>query len=285
MKVLITGGKGQLGRAFAALAGDRDYHGCQFFTYDVEEMDILNAEETFHKISSLKPDAVVHAAAYTQVDRAEADEETAFRLNVTGTQNVAAACLENNIKMVYISTDYVFDGQKNRPYTEFDKANPLSVYGRTKFWGEKIAARINPRLFIVRTAWLYGDGANFVKTMLRLSKERDSIRVVNDQTGTPTYAKDLAQNIMRLTDTRHFGTYHMTNNGHCTWYEFAKEIFSVSGIKISVEPITTEEYPVAATRPKYAVLENHMLKMTIGDTFRDWKDALATYLLENPSQN
>ena len=285
MKILITGGKGQLGRAFAALADNSDYYGCQFFAYDVEEMDVLNAAQVLNTISSLKPNAVIHAAAYTQVDRAETDEDAAFRLNVIGTQNVAAACLENNIKMVYVSTDYVFDGQKNRPYTEFDKTNPLSVYGRTKLWGEKIAAQITPRLFIARTAWLYGDGANFVKTMVRLSKERDCIRVVNDQAGAPTYAKDLAQNIMKLIDTHHYGTYHMTNSGSCTWYEFAKEIFSLSGISTNLQPITTAEYPTAAVRPKNSVLENYMLKMISGAAFRDWREALATYLSESSSQN
>jgi dTDP-4-dehydrorhamnose reductase len=285
VKVLVTGGKGQLGRAFLSLAKSGEYRGCEFVIYDVEEMDILNAPLVMETISALKADAVVHAAAYTQVDKAEEDKEAAFRLNVTGTQNIAAACLENQIKMVYVSTDYVFDGQKNRPYTEFDATNPLSVYGRTKLLGENIAARINPRLFIARTAWLYGDGANFVKTMLRLAKERDSLSVVNDQTGSPTFARDLAQGIMRLIDTAHYGTYHMTNNGSCTWYEFSREIFSLSGAQVTVRPITTAEYPTAAVRPKCAVLENYMLKMTIGDNFRDWRSALTDYLSANPEKN
>jgi dTDP-4-dehydrorhamnose reductase len=285
LKILVTGGKGQLGRAFSALAKDKLYQGCQFWLYDLEEMDILNAPQVMAAVAGLKADVVVHAAAYTQVDKAETDADAAFRLNVTGTQNVAVACLENNAKMVYVSTDYVFDGQKKRPYTEFDATNPLSVYGRTKLLGENIAARINPRLFIARTAWLYGDGANFVQTMLRLAQERDVLSVVNDQTGTPTFTHDLARGIMELVSTSRYGTYHLTNNGSCTWYEFAREIFALRGVKTTLRPITTAEYPTAALRPPCAVLENYMLQMTIGDKFRDWRLALAEYLSANPARN
>ncbi|HWR39058.1 MAG TPA: dTDP-4-dehydrorhamnose reductase [Patescibacteria group bacterium] len=275
MKVLVTGGKGQLGRAFAQIGAEYRH---QWEYYDIEEMDITRAKDVFAAVEQLKPDAVIHGAAYTQVDKAETDIDGAYRVNVIGTQNIAAACLKFNVKMVYVSTDYVFDGMKQQPYTEFDPVNPLSVYGKTKLEGERLAARICPRLFIARTAWLYGEGNNFVKTMLRLAGEREYLTVVSDQTGTPTYAVDLARGILSILETEAYGTYHMTNQGQSTWYDFAREIFRQTGISKEVRPLRTEEYPVPAKRPQHSILRNYMLELTVGDSFRPWEEALSEYI-------
>lgn len=275
MKILVTGGKGQLGRAVSQ-TGSASGH--EIIALSSSIMDVTRYGDVIKALDEFQPQAVVHAAAYTNVDKAESDYDGAFRTNVVGTQNVAAACLNRNIKMVYVSTDYVFDGTATKPYLENDPVNPQSVYGRTKLIGEQLAARICPRLFTVRTAWLYGEGSNFVRTMLKMAEDRKPLRVVNDQTGSPTYTVDLAQSILRLLSTEGYGTYHMTNNGACTWYEFAKKIFFITNTDVEVIPVTTEEFVRPARRPKYSVLRNYMMEMTIGDSFRNWDEALQDYL-------
>lgn len=275
MKVLITGGNGQLGRAFAALA---DTPAFRFFPFNSQELDVTNPQQLEDRINNIRPDAVVHAGAYTAVDQAETDVDRAFRVNVVGTRNVAAACLKYSSKMVYISSDYIFDGAQNEPYTEFDRPNPLNVYGRTKLEGEMIAARICPRLFIVRSSWLYGDGRNFVRTILKLAQEQVPLNIVNDQTGTPTYALDLAGGILSLVGSDQFGTYHMSNGGQCTWYEFAAAILQLAGAKAEIKPVSTAESSRPALRPRYSTLRNYMLELTGGDHFRPWEAALSDYL-------
>lgn len=276
MKIVVTGGNGQLGRAFQTLAAaDIDIQ-----AVDLDVLDVTNQAQVLQYIEAQKPAVVVHGAAMTQVDAAEGIPDKAYRINAVGTQNIAAACLRYGCKMVYVSTDYVFAGDQTEAYTEFMPTKPLNVYGKSKLAGEELARSICPRLFIARTAWLYGDGNNFVRTMLRLGEERKNLQVVNDQTGSPTYAKDLAQAIVALAATEHYGTYHMTNNGSCTWYEFAKEIFRQAALPVTVEAVTTEAFPREAKRPPHSVLRNYMLELTIGDPFRSWQDALADYLAD-----
>ncbi len=275
MRIIVTGGAGQLGRAFAALAGS--FAG-QLIILGSTALDVTNPGQIESLFGQFRPDAVVHAGAYTAVDAAEKAPDQAFRINVIGTRNIAAACLNHGSKMVYISSDYVFDGRQSRPYTEFDRPNPLNVYGSSKWEGELIAARICPRLFIVRTSWLYGEGRNFVRTIVKLAQARDTLTVVNDQTGTPTYAADVAAGIMSIIATDSYGTYHMANTGCCTWCEFAGEIIRLAGLTATVQPITTAQFAAAALRPRYSALRNYMLEMSGGHTFRAWQEALADYL-------
>lgn len=275
MKIIVTGGYGQLGRAFSAL---KDSSAGQMMILGSREMDVTNSCQVNSYFAQIRPEVVIHAGAYTAVDAAETAPDQVFKINVIGTRNIAAACLNYDSKMVYLSSDYVFDGEQGRPYTEFDHPHPLNVYGSSKWEGELIAARICPKLFIVRTSWLYGEGRNFVQTILKLAKEREYLTVINDQTGTPTYAADLAQGILSLIRTDGFGTYHMSNSGYCTWYDFAKEIVRITGLPTAVQPITTGEFAAVALRPKYSVLRNYMLELSGGDYFRCWQDALADYI-------
>ncbi|BBB91622.1 MAG TPA: dTDP-4-dehydrorhamnose reductase [Methylomusa anaerophila] len=276
MKILVTGAKGQLGQEISRQM-DADQ---QLILTDIDNLDITNQDKVRSVFQEVKPQAVIHCAAYTNVDGAEQDFDGAYKVNVIGSQNLASQCLEHHARMVYISTDYVFDGQGTRPYREFDPTNPLSVYGKTKLYGENIIREILGRHYIVRTSWLYGDGHNFVRTMLRLAKEKKQLRVVSDQIGSPTNSKDLVWAIRQLLLTDAYGVYHGSGNGACSWYEFAVKIFAFAGVNIAVEPITTGEYLLPATRPAYSVMENYMLKMAQGDPFRLWEEALEDYLCD-----
>lgn len=278
MKIFIAGVKGQLGYEIYHLLKDKE----TVIGVDIEDLDITDAFSVHRIIATEKPDVVINCAAYTNVDGCEERLDLAFKVNAVGAQNLASACLENNSKIVHISTDFVFDGKKQEPYIEFDEVNPLSVYGKSKYCGEKLVREICPRHFIVRTAWLYGiNGNNFVKTVLRLAKEKDKLTIVNDQHGTPTYTKDLAVSIYNLIQTTNYGIYHISNRGECTWYDFTKKIFELAGINnVIVHPITTEELGRPAPRPKYSVLRNFMLECTIGDSMRDWEEALIDYMEE-----
>jgi dTDP-4-dehydrorhamnose reductase len=278
MKIIVSGGAGQLGHAFCQLTDDSQ---AQIFPLSSQEMDVTNPDQVNVILDQIHPDAVIHTAAYTAVDAAETNVDHAFRVNVLGTRNIAAACLKYGSKMVYISTDYVFDGKQHQPYTEFDQPNPVNVYGRSKLEGEKIAAAICPQLFIARTSWLYGQGHNFVRTILKLAKERDSLNVVNDQTGTPTYTIDLAQSILSLVNTNAFGTYHLSNKGQCSWYEFAKKILQLAKLHTVIHPVATVDFSLPAARPQYSVLRNYMLELTGGDHFRPWEEALTEYMHSN----
>lgn len=275
MKILITGGTGQLGKAFSELTAAADV---QIFSFAARELDVTDTQQLRTSFNLIRPDVVIHAGAFTAVDAAESQADAVFKVNVIGTRNVAAACLHYGCELIYISTDYVFDGKSSQPYTEFDQPNPLNIYGRSKLEGEIIAARICPRLYIVRTSWLYGLGHNFVRTVLKLAKEREYLTIVNDQTGSPTNSLDLAQGIMTLLNTWSYGTYHMSNNGQCTWYEFAREIVRLTGRNIDVRPISTADLALPAARPVYSVLRNYMLELAGGDYFRPWQEGLQAYI-------
>ncbi|MDF2635739.1 MAG: rmlD 1 [Pelosinus sp.] len=276
LRILVTGANGQLGSEIAKQGVEHE-----LILTNRDSMDISDAKAVRQVFRAAKPDAVIHCAAYTNVDGAESDEDGAFRVNVVGSQNLAAACLEFQARMVQVSTDYVFDGNTDTSYREFDKTNPLTVYGRTKYQGEEIVREILGRHYIIRTAWLYGEGNNFVRTMLKLSKTNDCIRVVQDQVGTPTSTVDLAKVIYKLLASDAYGTYHGTCQGQCSWYDFACEIFRQTGKEIKVMPVSTVEFPRPAKRPKHSVLDNYMLRMTVGDLMRDWREALKDYLMMN----
>lgn len=273
MRILVTGARGQLGKEVARQGGNH-----QLLLTDHDTLNIVDRKAVWAFMKEYKPDAVIHCAAYTNVDRAEINIDDAFRVNVVGAQNIATGCLEIDARMVYVSTDYVFDGNKKEAYREFDVVNPQSVYGNTKHQGETIVRQILGRHYIIRTAWLYGEGGNFVRTMMNLAEQDASLRIVNDQFGTPTSTVDLGKVIYSLLETDAYGTYHGTCQGQCSWYEFANEIFRQVEKKVQIIPVTTSEFPRLAKRPAYSVLDNYMLRMTLGDCMRPWKEALAEYL-------
>jgi dTDP-4-dehydrorhamnose reductase len=277
MKVLITGCRGQLGLELVKqlLKRKRAYN---IIETDIHNLDITSQPYVFSLVEDEKPDIIINCAAYTNVDACEQDEYTAFRVNAIGAQNLSAAAYKTGARIMQVSTDYVFDGEVDIPRKEYDTINPQSCYGRSKALGEKLVKETNPRHYIVRTAWLYGEGNNFVKTMLKLAKDRNEINVVNDQIGSPTSTVDLAHSMIDLLDTESYGTYHGTCEGCCSWYDFAKKVFKIKGIDIKVKPITTEQLNRPANRPKYSVLDNYMLKLIGLNTFRYWEDALRDYL-------
>lgn len=273
MKILVTGAKGQLGLEVAKQGSAHE-----LILTGRTELDITDGRQVSNCLRKLKPDAVIHCAAYTNVDGAESDEDGAFRVNAIGAQNLAAACLEIEARLVYVSTDYVFDGTKQGVYREFDPVNPQTVYGRTKWQGEELVRQILGRHYIVRTAWLYGEGKNFVRTMLQLAETQHTLKVVADQIGTPTSTVDVARAIYRLLASDAYGTYHASCQGQCSWYDFACEIFRQAGKPVQVLTVTTAEFPRPAKRPAYSVLDNYMLRMTVGDPMRPWQEALAEYM-------
>lgn len=276
MKVVVTGAKGQLGTDLVHLLADRGY---EVYGYGREELDITNFYQVKQVISEVNPDVVIHAAAYTKVDLAESEPDQAFLINAYGTRNVAVVSEAVGAKLVYISTDYVFDGMATTPYNEFAPTNPLSIYGKSKLAGEQFVRDLHSKFFIVRTSWVYGKhGNNFVKTMLKLAQERDELMVVHDQVGCPTYTVDLANCILELIQTEKYGVYHVSNSGHCSWYEFAKAIFEEARIKVKVNPCTTEEFPRPALRPAYSVFEHMALKLNGFRELRDWKLALKKFI-------
>lgn len=278
MKILVTGITGQLGYEIVSMIEKDEVIGV-----GRKDMDITDLDKTRDFIKGIKPDVLIHCGAFTKVDDAEANMDSCYKVNVVGTQCLASACYECGAKMVYVSTDYVFDGKKQSPYTEFDSANPLNIYGKSKLDGENILKEILPRHFIVRTAWLYGvNGNNFVKIMLKLSKEKDIVKVVDDQRGTPTSTVDLARCILRLIKTDNYGTYHGTCKGDTTWFDFTRMIYCLADVKTRVLPITSEELARRAVRPKYSVLRNYMCELTIGDPFRDWEECLREYINKVP---
>ena len=283
--ILIIGANGQLGRQMQKALAAR---GLEYAACDCPEIDITQPDSMRELVEAVKPRAVVNCAAYTQVDKAEAEEEAAYRVNALGPKNIAQACAEADAELVHISTDYVFSGEppmrngKPRPYVETDPCGPVTAYGRTKLAGERFAQQHCGRLYILRTAWLYGDGHNFVRTMLRLAETKDEITVVSDQIGSPTSTVDLAETICALLGTGAYGLYHATCEGHCSWHDFAVKIFELFGKNVRVLPISTEEYsrahPGTAPRPRWSVLENAALKAAGKNLFRSWEDALYEYL-------
>jgi len=274
MKIFLTGAEGQLGKEL-----QRRLQGSDYLPTDVKELDITDAAAVSDMIGKYRPDVVIHGAAYTQVDAAEEKVDLAYRVNAIGTQNIAMACRQVSASLVYISTDYVFDGKLGRAYTETDQTNPLSVYGKSKYAGEVLARQATDRLFVLRTAWLYGDGPNFVRTMLKMGQERDELQVVDDQYGCPTGTVDLAEAALRFMQTERYGTYHAVNTGVATWYEFACKVFELAGnAKVHVKPVTTAEFVRPAPRPAYSSLDTRLLNLALGWQLRPWQEALAEYV-------
>jgi dTDP-4-dehydrorhamnose reductase len=280
MKILITGAKGQLGLELNRQLVTRRADGetVEIVLTDLPELDIASQPQVTELLQGERPQVVLNCAAYTNVDGCEADEDAAFRINALGARNLAVAAAAVGAKMVQVSTDYVFDGANPAPRREYDQVNPQSVYGRSKLWGEQLVAATNPRHFIVRTAWLYGEGNNFVRTMLRLATEREELQVVNDQIGSPTSTVDLTRCLLELIRTEAYGVYHATCEGRCSWYEFASKIMELTGRRVKLTPITTEQLNRPAPRPRFSVLDNFALRLIGLNTFRDWESALREYL-------
>ncbi len=283
MKVLVTGVKGQLGYD---VVKELEKRGMEAVGVDIDEMDITDAASVDKVIKEANPDAVIHCAAYTAVDAAEENEELCRKVNADGPQNIANVCKELDIKMIQISTDYVFNGQGENFWEPVDEAAPTSVYGQTKYEGELAVRNTLEKYFIVRIAWVFGiNGKNFVKTMLNLSKNYDTIRVVNDQFGSPTYTYDLARLLVDMVQTEKYGVYHATNEGTCSWYDFACAIFEEAGIEMNVVPVTTEEYGAKANRPANSRMSKEKLTENGFEKLPAWQDALSRYIAALKDEN
>lgn len=275
MKVLVTGVKGQLGFDVVNECKKRNIDA---IGVDIEEMDITNSMQVSAVIKNANVDAVIHCAAWTAVDKAEDEEEACRKVNKNGTENVVAVCRELDIPIMYFSTDYVFDGQGEKPWKEYDQRNPLNVYGQTKYEGE-LAVEAYPKHFIIRISWVFGvNGNNFIKTMLRLGKERGEVSVVNDQIGSPTYTYDLAELCVDMIITDKYGTYHASNEGVCSWYDFACEIFKQADLDVKVTPVDSSKFPVKAIRPKNSRMSKSELARQGFNRLPVWQDALNRYL-------
>ncbi|UVI31625.1 dTDP-4-dehydrorhamnose reductase [Paenibacillus spongiae] len=278
MKVAVTGAGGQLGTDITECLRNR---GCEVTPFRREQLDVSSFDLVERQLGSSKFDAIIHTAAYTKVDLAETEADEAYRVNAYGTRNVAVIAEKLGAKLVYVSTDYVFDGAGLQPYDEFMPALPKNVYGKTKLAGEQFVQQLHSRFFIVRTSWAYGKhGHNFVRTMLKLAEEHDSVSVVDDQVGCPTYTVDLAACIAALIHTECYGTYHVSNTGSCSWYDFARSIFELGGWNTFVQPIPTELFPRPAKRPAYSVMAHKALERNGFPPMRHWKEALAEFLNE-----
>ena len=279
MKVLVTGVKGQLGYDVVKCLEER---GIACIGVDKEEFDITDLDVTRAFLKSEVPTAIIHCAAYTAVDKAEDELDICHQVNVEGTCNLAIVCKEMNLKMLYISTDYVFPGTGEQFYEVCDETGPLGQYGKTKLEGEQAVKELLEQYFIVRISWVFGkNGGNFVKTMLRLGKEREELNVVADQIGSPTYTKDLAPLLCDMIVSEKYGTYHATNEGICSWAEFAKEIFRLANISIKVNEVTTEQYVTKAKRPKNSRMSKKSLTDAGFSLLPTWQDALERYLTES----
>ena len=278
MKILVTGYNGQLGYD---VVKELNFRHIDCKGTDMADFDITKETETTEFIKKYSPDAVIHCAAYTAVDRAEDEEEACRRVNVDGSRNIALACREVGAKMLYVSTDYVYGGMGDEPFETTDATNPQNVYGRTKLDGERAVAEILDRYFIVRTSWVFGiNGNNFVKTMMKLGEQKEEIKVVCDQIGSPTYTPDLARVICDLIVTEKYGIYHATNEGFCSWADFAAEIMKKEGLKTKVIPIPTSEYPSKAKRPLNSRLSKKCLDDAKTERLPHWENALDRYIAE-----
>lgn len=276
MKVFVTGVKGQLG---FDVVNELEKRGIEAVGVDIQEMDITDEESVNRVIRKAAPDAVIHCAAYTAVDAAEDNEELCRRVNAEGTANIAKVCREQDIKMMYISTDYVFDGQGERPWEPDDERHPLNVYGQTKYEGELAVTNALEKYFIVRIAWVFGiNGKNFIKAVLNKAKTTDTLTVVNDQFGSPTYTYDLARLLVDMIRTDRYGFYHATNEGICSWYEFACEIFRQAGIPVTIVPVSSAQYPAKAKRPFNSRMSKDKLTQNGFERLPSWQDALGRYL-------
>ena len=284
-KIIVTGANGQLGRAINGIyKGSAEFElvNTDFNVEGIRNLDITNLEDVISLFEEVKPYAVINCAAHTAVDLCEGQKDAAYKINAIGPRNLSIAATKTGAKLMHISTDYVFKGDEPLPRTEFDQTNPKAMYGITKLHGENFVKQFAKDWFIIRTAWLYGDGKNFVKTMLRLSETHDEITVVDDQIGSPTSTLELAKAIKYLIPTEKYGLYHGTCEGQCSWADFTKEIFRLAGKDTKVIPVTSAKYkemnPNSADRPAYSVLENYMFKLTTDFMFADWRDAIAEYM-------
>lgn len=283
-RILITGANGQLGLALNQILSDKS----EYQVYltgrrmnkdnNINILDITDEAMVKSVVSDITPHIIINCAAMTAVDLCETEKDKAYRVNALGPKHIAKAASKIGAKLIHVSTDYVYDGQAGIPYTEDAEPNPISVYGNTKLAGDKFVMKYCPNSFILHTAWVYGQGRNFVKTMLRLADEGKRIRVVSDQIGTPTSALELARAIIYLMDTDSYGKYHATCEGSTSWYEFALKIFEMTGRKIEVQPIKTKEYPTPAKRPMYSVLDNKNLREGHGYYMKQWEEALREYV-------
>jgi dTDP-4-dehydrorhamnose reductase len=269
-KVLVSGSGGQLGLELCELLPQRGY---EVVAFSREELDVADFGAVRLALEEYSPGVVVNAAAYTNVDGCETEAGLAYRVNALGPRNLAQLCHARGCDLLHVSTNYVFDGVSERPYEPFDTPSPISVYGRTKLAGEEYVRQLANRWYVVRSAGVYGRGHNFVRTMLRLGVERDALKVKDDEFISPTYAVDLAQGIAGVIDTGHYGLYHLTSAGSCSWYEFAKVIFELTGIEVEVNPVPASEYPLPAARPA-----NGVLSALGSPQLRPWREALEDYL-------
>lgn len=277
MVVLVTGANGQLGQAIQFISDK--YANIDFIFCSSSDLDISSKENCQSVFTKFKPDFCINAAAYTAVDKAESEPEKANLINVIGAKNLAEVCKEFSIILLHVSTDFIFDGNKQTPYLETDIPNPTGVYGQTKLDGEKAIEETFENYFIIRTSWVYSQfGNNFMKTMLRLASERDSLSVVNDQIGTPTNAVDLAKALLKIivSNKKEFGIYNFSNDGQCSWYDFAKKIFEINNISINLQPIPTTGFPTPAKRPAYSVLDKSKIKNVFGVEVNSWQESLKT---------
>lgn len=276
MKILVTGVKGQLGYD---VVQEGESRGLEMLGTDVDNMDITDAGQVKRVIEEYKPDALIHCAAYTAVDAAEDNQELCRKINVDGTRNIAEVCKDMDIPMMYFSTDYIFDGQGENFWKEDDPKKPLNVYGQTKYEGELAVQELVEKYFILRISWVFGvNGNNFIKTMLRVGPQRGEVGVVADQIGSPTYTYDLAKLVIDMIQTDKYGAYHVTNEGICSWYEFACEIFKQADLDVKVNPLTTAEYAAKAARPFNSRMSKDKLINAGFEMLPDWQDALKRYL-------
>ena len=277
MKIILLGSNGQLGKEFKIFLSQDENLVLHSFSHS--QLDILNLKALLDAFKSIQPDVVINCAAYTKVDKAEEEQDLTYRVNAIGAKNVSFAAFKVNAKVVYFSTDYVFDGNKGSPYIEFDKPNPLSVYGKSKLLGEKYTKEFNPNHLILRISWLYGvNGSNFVKTIIRLAKEKGELKVVNDQTGTPTYTLDVVKQTWKLIQGDSVGLYHSANLGRTTWFKFARRIVEKLNLNAKVVPIETDEFPALAKRPNFSVLENYLLQLEDKNIMRNWEEAFDDFI-------
>ncbi|SMO61240.1 dTDP-4-dehydrorhamnose reductase [Solitalea koreensis] len=274
MNILVTGANGQLGNELRLLDQTSTHN---FIFTDVAELDICNAEHVNRFFETNAINACINCAAYTAVDKAETDQELAYAINVIGPENLAKACAIHNAVMLQVSTDFVFDGNASVPYTEDIPVTPLSIYGQTKADAEQLVLALNPKTFVLRTAWLYSSfGGNFVKTMLRLGAERSELGVIFDQVGTPTYARDLANAILVMIEKENseYGIYHYSNEGVASWFDFAKAIFELGNLSPKVKPLRTENYPTPAKRPHFSVMDKQKIRKEFGLEIPYWRESL-----------
>lgn len=284
-KILVTGANGQLGRAIR-----KEYEGCdvEFINTDVAEgdgiwaLDITDIDAVLQMVRETKPQVIINCAAHTNVDACEKQWDLAYKINAIGPRNLSIAANETGAKMIHVSTDYVFEGNGTKPYTEFDAPNPVSAYGKTKLEGENFVKAFAKKHFIFRTAWLYGDGKNFIRTMLGLAEKYDEVSVVDDQQGSPTSAAELARAIRYFEGTENYGLYHATCEGDTNWADFAEAIFKKAGLNTKVNHVTSEQYkamnPASADRPAYSILDNYMMRLTSDYRMADWQTALDEYM-------